>query len=212
MATLEEKKARLEAEYQKRRKRKKVVLSSVVVAMIIGIAAIVAYNQAPQYIFDKAHYNIGHSMNYTNKQVEMATIQAQIGDGKVKLPIADIAKTGITYAEYDPNFDVGNGQKGLGVMSFVTANGRIVSTVSFCEPCYSRKFHIEGDQLVCNTCGTRWYLADLSGIGGGCVKYPPKELTYTVDKQVNQLVIAESLLKNWHPRDYDPTTTMGASN
>lgn len=211
MATLEEKRARLEAEFQKRKKRKKVVLSSFLALAIAGIAAIIIYNQAPPSPFDN-HYDIGHTMDYKNKEVDMTTVKAQIADGKVKLPIADIAKAGITYSEYDPNFDVGNGQKGLAIMAFVTPNGRIVTTVSFCEPCYSRKFHIEGDQLVCNTCGTRWYLADLSGIGGGCVKYPPKELSYTVDKQSNQLVIDETLLKEWHPRDYDPATTMGASN
>ncbi|HWJ02854.1 MAG TPA: Fe-S-containing protein, partial [Verrucomicrobiae bacterium] len=63
--------------------------------------------------------------------------------------------------------------------------------------------------LVCDTCSTRWALGDLTGLGGGCVKYPPAQLKYTVDKTAGKILISETDLKNWHPREYDASTTMG---
>ncbi|WP_460001777.1 Fe-S-containing protein [Paradesulfitobacterium aromaticivorans] len=40
-----------------------------------------------------------------------------------------------------------------GNAAYLTPAGRVMVASSFCEPCYSRRFHIEGDVLVCNTCG-----------------------------------------------------------
>ena len=96
-------------------------------------------------------------------------------------------------------------------MAYLTPAGRVMVASSFCEPCYSRKFHIEGDVLVCNVCFTRWALADLTGLGGGCTKYPPQALNYTVDKKNGKININEDDLKNWKPRDYDASTTENMS-
>lgn len=41
----------------------------------------------------------------------------------------------------------------------------------------------------------------------GCTKYPPQQLNYTVDKSSGTIVIKESVLKAWHPRDYDASLT-----
>jgi len=207
---LEEKKARLEAEHLRRQKRKKLVLGSLFGLMVVVIAATILMSQeAVPFLDDK--YNIGQNVDYSGKNVSMTTVKAEVGEGKVKLPLAELKKGGIIWAQYDPNKDIGNGQKGLPVMGFITPAGRLLVTVSFCEPCYSRTFHIVDNKLVCDTCGTQWALGDLTGLNGGCVKYPPAQLKYTVDKQTNQVVINETDLKNWHPRDYDPSTTMGAA-
>lgn len=207
---LEEKRAWLEAEHLRRQKRKKIVLGSVFGLVVILIAVIIISSQeAIPFLDDK--YNIGRNVDYSSKKVVMTTVKAEIGDGKVKLPLSELNQGGIIWAQYDANKDVGNGQKGLPVMAFVTPAGRVLVTVSFCEPCYSRTFHIDNNKLVCDTCGTQWALGDLTGLGGGCVKFPPAQLKYTVDKQANQIVINETDLKNWHPRDYDPASTMGAT-
>ncbi len=201
MTDLEGKKARLEAEYRRRRKRKKIVLGALLGLLVVGIAAVVLSTRESIPGFDNK-YSTGKSVNYSNRTVNMTDItpDIQIGGGQVKLPLAKLEQNNLVYAMYDPNRNIGQNQKGEPIMAFLTPAGRVTVAVSFCEPCFSRQFHIEGDQLVCNTCGTRWALADMSGISGGCVKYPPQQLSYTADK-AGDIVISETDLKNWQPRD-----------
>lgn len=202
MANLEEKRARLEARDRKSRKRKKMVLSFLAVFLVIGVVATVLSTREAIPGFD-TKYSIGKSMNYANKKIEMTDVRPVISNGKVGLYLSDLENNNIVYAMYDQNFDIGNNQKGLPVMVYLTPAGRVMVASSFCEPCYSRRFHIEGDVLVCNVCGTRWALADLTGLSGGCTKFPPQELDYTVDQSTGKIVIDEARLKKWSPRKYD---------
>ncbi|AGA68667.1 putative membrane protein (DUF2318) [Desulfitobacterium dichloroeliminans LMG P-21439] len=206
MAKLNEKKARFEAVYQQSRRRKKIVLSAFVSVLILGIAVMILSTREAIPGFDNK-YSIGKSMDYKNQKIEMTEVTPTIEDGRVSISLEDLKKSSILYLMYDPNYDVGNGQKGLPLMAYLTPAGRITVAVSFCEPCYSRKFRIEGDVLVCNVCNTRWAMADLTGLSGGCPKYPPDELNYTVEESTGKIYVEETELKDWKPRDYDASTT-----
>ena len=208
MNNLSSKKARFEANIQKEQKRKRIVLSVMAAILILGSLGIIISTRESIPGLD-SKYSIGRSLDYEGKKIEMTEITPVISNGQVKLALANLEKSSIIYAMYDQNLDIGNGQKGLPLMAYLTPAGRVTVATSFCEPCYSRKFHIDGDVLVCNTCYTRWALADLTGLGGGCVKYPPSELKYTVDKDSGQIIVQESDLKNWKPRDYDASSTEG---
>jgi len=87
---------------------------------------------------------------------------------------------------------------GLPILAYVAPSGKLVVATSMCEPCHSYNFHIEGDELVCNTCLTRWDLNTLKGVRGGCLDYPPKEVKATVAGDVIQIDQAE--LEAWAPR------------
>lgn len=206
MANLEEKRARLAELDLERKKRRKLVLISLCTLLVVGVAAIVLSTKEAIPGFDDK-YSIGKSVDYMDKIIEMTEVKAEISNGQVQLSLDDLEKNKILYAMYDSNFDIGNNQKGLPVMAYLSPAGRIIVASSFCEPCYSRKFHIEGDVLVCNVCFTRWALADLTGLAGGCTKYPPQEFNYTVDKAKGKILLNEDDLKNWKPRDYDASTT-----
>ncbi len=210
MADLQEKRARLEAIEVQRKKRQKLVLISLCTLLVVGVVAVVLSTKEVFPGFDKK-YSIGKSVIYKDNKFDMTEVEAEIGNDQVKLSLADLKKNNILYSMYDPNFNIGNNQKGLPVMAYLTPAGRVMVASSFCEPCYSRKFHIEGDILVCNVCATRWALADLTGLGGGCTKYPPQELNYTVDEKNDKIIINEDDLKNWKPRDYDASTTANMS-
>ena len=69
---------------------------------------------------------------------------------------------------------------GLPLLAYVAPSGRLVVASALCGPCHSYVFHIEGNDLVCNSCFTHWDLNTLQGKSGGCQAYPPKELTTTV--------------------------------
>lgn len=206
MANLEEKRARLETLNQQRKKRVRNVILSFTLLTILGMVVVIFYSQKTMTGVNNK-YSIGRSMDYKNEKIEMTDVKPVIENGLVKLSLSDLEKNHIEYAMYDPNFDVGNNQKGLPIMAYITPSGRVMVTSSFCEPCYSRRFHIEGDELVCNTCYTHWALEDLTGLNGGCTKYPPQQLKYTVDKSNDTIVIKEANLKAWHPRDYDASLT-----
>ena len=210
MADLQEKRARLAAIEVHRKKRQKWVLISLCSLLVVGIVAVVLSTQEALPGFDNK-YSIGKSVIYKDQNIEMTEVKAEIGNSQVKLSLADLEKNKILYAMFDPNFNIGNNQKGLPVMAYLTPAGRVMVASSFCEPCYSRKFHIEGDILVCNICGTRWALADLTGLGGGCTKYPPQEFNYTVDEKNGKIIMKEDDLKKWKPRDYDASTTANMS-
>lgn len=207
MANLEEKRARLELNNQQSQKRKKIVLGSLLGILILGIAVIVLSTRESIPGFDDK-YSIGRSMKYEdNAKIEMTEIPADIEDGQIKIPLSSLEANFIIYTMVDPDRKIGNGQEGLPLMVYLSPAGRVMVASSFCEPCYSRKFHIEGDVLVCNVCNTRWALADLTGLGGGCVKYPPQEIKYTVDETTKTILVNEADLKNWKPRDYDAAVT-----
>jgi hypothetical protein len=87
---------------------------------------------------------------------------------------------------------------GLPLIAYVAPSGKLVVATSLCEPCRSWDFHIEGGDLVCNACFTRWDLNTLKGVEGGCLDYPPAELTVAVEGDVIQ--IQQSDLEAWTPR------------
>jgi nitrite reductase/ring-hydroxylating ferredoxin subunit len=51
---------------------------------------------------------------------------------------------------------------------------------AICPPCRSQSFSLEGDTLVCDTCGTKFRASDGQGISGACKSYPKAEVAYAV--------------------------------
>ncbi len=39
-------------------------------------------------------------------------------------------------------------------LAYIAPDGKLVTAVSFCEPCRSTRFHVVGYNIFCNTCGT----------------------------------------------------------
>ncbi len=95
-------------------------------------------------------------------------------------------------------FTYNDGSQTKPLLAYISPQGKLVTAISICEPCKSTRFHIEGDILVCNTCATRWNLNTLAGISGGCIDYPPDEITNSVEG--DNIYIEENLVKDWNPR------------
>ena len=75
----------------------------------------------------------------------------------------------------------------LGGETFVRAN--------VCPPCRSTSFSLDGDTLVCDSCGTRFKATTGEGISGACVNYPKAEVankisSASVTMEMDELVIA----------------------
>ena len=96
------------------------------------------------------------------------------------------------------SFTYGKKESQLPLMAYITPKGMLVTAVSVCEPCKSTKFHIEGTNMVCNACGTRWDLESLDGISGGCLKYPPDVIVHKIEG--GKVRMKEMAILNWKPR------------
>lgn len=84
------------------------------------------------------------------------------------------------------------------LLAYVSSKGKIVTAVSMCEPCNSQRFHIGGEELICNACGTKWKIETLEPISGSCGKYPPDALPNVVEG--NEIRIDERAVANWQRR------------
>ena len=119
-------------------------------------------------------------------------MEATATGGTIELPLDAVKEKKLI------SFSYGNKEKRLPLMAYITPSGKLVTAMSVCEPCRSNKFHIEGNNMVCNSCFTKWDLETLEGLSGGCLKYPPDVLAHTV--QGNKIAIREKDVLNWKPR------------
>ena len=139
----------------------------------------------------------------SSREMSPLTSSQKTGAGTVTLSVAEVTSKrigGFVYSRSTPmpaGYDSVEGN-GLPLLAYVSPSGRLVVATSMCEPCHSYVFHIEGNELVCNTCLTRWDLNTLEGVEGGCLDYPPKEVTATVSGDV--IEIDQSELEAWTPR------------
>lgn len=187
------------------------VVITVVVAFVVMFAAMAAYGQT-QKAKQVGGVVIMENPKYPSNNLAMVrfddanTPATQTPEG-IAFPTAVLTKDfmiGITYKRQKPmptGYQQAAGGNILPLLAYIAPSGRLVVATSFCEPCRSQTFHFEGNQLVCDTCFTRWDLSTLMGIGGGCVAYPPEEVTAEVRGE--QIFVPAADLEAWKPRGYD---------
>jgi len=135
---------------------------------------------------------VTENVNYQNQSLTMTKVAAVVGAGSVEVPIELVKEKKLVYFEYQRP----DGQ--IPLLAYITPSGKLVTAVSVCEPCNSTSFHIEGKQMVCNACLTRWDLETLKGISGGCLTYPPDVISHSVSD--GRAIIKEIDVQNWKPR------------
>ncbi len=124
---------------------------------------------------------------YSRAGQQMAPIQARIENGKVIVPLDEVKEKKFV------KFTYGDPASGLPMLAFVSGEGKIVTAVSMCEPCNSTAFHIKGDKIVCNSCGSTWELNTLESVSGSCGRYPPDVVPNTIvgkDIQIDEQIVA----------------------
>jgi len=132
------------------------------------------------------------NVSYQGRSVAMTKVAAVIGNGAVEVPVDLVKEKKLVYFEYQRT----DGR--IPLLAYITPSGKLVTAVSVCEPCNSASFHIEGNEMVCNACFTRWNLETLKGISGGCLNYPPDVLPHSVRE--GKAMIKEIDVMNWKPR------------
>lgn len=131
---------------------------------------------------------VAGGIGYSSPGIEMTEVSPTVSDGKITIPLESVVTKKLVRFAHN----------GTPVLAYISPSGAVVTGISMCEPCSSTRFHIEGDAMVCNTCGTRWTLEDLRGISGGCRDYPPDAIRHTVVG--DKIVIDETKVSGWRPR------------
>lgn len=169
--------------------------------IILALIAVGGYALAGKSADTNADLTKVGAVDYTNQNVEFAKVQSTETNGDVVIDFKELQnKKTTTFDVQGINFTLNNGTPftSLPLLAYISPKGNVVVATSLCEPCSGIYFHVEGNELVCNACGTRWDLETLQGISGGCPQYPPDKVKYTV--QGDKLIIKKADLENWKPR------------
>ncbi|MEO8168938.1 MAG: Fe-S-containing protein [bacterium] len=135
---------------------------------------------------------VAEPVKYSNAGQQMFDIPATIENGKIIVPL-DLVKEKKFIA-----FNYESPDKTVPMLAYITTDGKIVTAVSMCEPCNSKRFHLSGEELVCNACGSTWKLKNLEALTGGCSKYPPDAVPNVVVG--NQIQIDVQQVAQWQRR------------
>ena len=166
----------------------------IVVVMII-IASYLAFGNSDKLSASvNAVADTGQKANYSsNDKLEQTIVESKVENGKaIVATLSTVKDKKFIWTEYKAN------GKRIPLTAFIQPDGKVMVAVSFCEPCKGETFHITGNQLVCNVCGTVWDLQTLKGVSGGCQTYPPEALTYSLNG--DNLEIPQTVLDAWAPR------------
>lgn len=168
--------------------------------LVLGIVVFAAFKIFGKSAVPEWVVNVGEQ-DYSGKYIDPVKIEIEESGGQVVIDLNKVKSNKVvTFDVPDVNFVLQNGTPFdyVPILGYVSPNGNIIFATSLCEPCSGITFHVEGEQLVCNSCGTRWYLEDLKGISGGCPEYPPEMFQYTV--QGDKVMINKAYLQSWQPR------------
>lgn len=163
---------------------------------IVGIALLGAwvYSNLPESgnPIIKASPVVTNAMYYSSTPLQMTPVLVKVEDGKIIIPL-DVLKEKkfIRFTYGDPAY-------GIPLLAYISSEGKIVTAVSVCEPCNSTAFHIRGDKIICNSCGSTWELNDLEAVSGSCGRYPPDAVPNTVVG--NEIHIDEQIVARWQRR------------
>lgn len=186
--------------YQKNNKREKIlnktkgvnkgVYIGFVIIMLVG-ALLFFINVQPSK--EEAVINnqpkITDNVTYPMSRTDHSYSVAFAKNGKIILPL-DVVKE-----KKFVKFDYIGDNKTIPLLAYLTEDGKIVTSISLCEPCDSKDFHIQGNNLICNSCGTTWNLNNLNAISGSCGKYPPDPIPSKVVG--NEIQIDEYNVTRW---------------
>jgi uncharacterized membrane protein len=173
--------------------RAKLVYSSAAIVLVI-VMGIVFMQSLPggSHPVITNQPTISQAANYSGTKLTMIPIQARVADGFIIISLSDVIEKKMVAFTYEGK------TKKVEMMAYVNPEGKLVTSIAMCEPCNSKSFHSESQELVCDNCGTRWNFSNLEGISGSCQKYPPDPIPSEVAGGLVR--ISEKLVEGWKLR------------
>jgi hypothetical protein len=135
---------------------------------------------------------------YMGKVLQPFAVTATVDQGQIRVPLSAVQEHKIIEFEYRTENNI------IPLMAYISAEGKLVTSIRMCEPCNSDHFRIEGMELCCSRCETRWKLNNLEGIQGSCQKYPPDPvpsiLVQDQSPKTEYIAIDERVVRRWKMR------------
>lgn len=140
----------------------------------------------------KASPVVTNAMYYSSTPLQMTPVLVKVENGKIIIPLDMLKeKKFVRFTYGDPSY-------GTPLLAYISSEGKIVTAISVCEPCNSTAFHIKGDKIICNSCGSTWELNDLEAVSGSCGRYPPDAVPNNIVG--NEVQIDEQIVARWQRR------------
>lgn len=135
---------------------------------------------------------------YMGQVIKPTAITASVEDGHITFPLSALQEHKLIEFEYRTESTI------IPLMAYISAEGKLVTSVRMCEPCNSDHFRIEGMELACGKCETKWKLNNLEGIQGACQKYPPDPVPSVIRQHTRTKIeivsIDEQAVRRWKMR------------
>jgi len=126
------------------------------------------------------------------ESIRMTEYLAPVKDGFVEVPLQLVEEKRLVSFSYSKD------GRAVPLLAYLTPAGNFGTAVGFSRPCQSEQFHLEGDNIVCDLCLTRWDLDTLKGVSGDCLDHPLDKIMHTV--RDGKLMIREAGLQEWELR------------
>lgn len=178
----------------KKKKNSPVFVIAGIAVIFIAIGGFYLLGHKNSGVDSKATASIEQKVNYSSSEnLQQTKVASKVENGKVIVTsLNDLKEKKFIWTEYKAN------GKRVPLTAIAEPSGKVVVAVSVCEPCNGESFHISGNKLVCNVCGTAWDLESFKGLSGGCQQYPPEILPYT--QNGDNLEVDQAKLDAWKPR------------
>ncbi len=173
--------------------RAKLVYSAIAAALLFGMG-VVFLRSLPggDHPVIVNQPTISQAENYEGTKFTMTPIPAKVENGFIIISLADVVEKKMVGFTYEGK------TKKVEMMAYINPQGKLVTSVAMCEPCNSKSFHSESQDLVCDNCGTRWNFSTLEGISGTCQKYPPDPIPSEIAG--GEVRISKKLVDGWKLR------------
>ena len=129
---------------------------------------------------------------YLDQTISPQPIDVSVENGKISFSLPLLLEKKMIEFEYKTPTST------IPLLAYISPAGKLVTAVRVCEPCNSHTFRIEGTEMACGNCETRWKLDNLEGLQGSCQKYPPDPIPSRVVGNLVQIDV--SVVENWKMR------------
>lgn len=173
--------------------KKGIITAGVIVLFVSAIIFYINAKPSKEETVINEQPKITEAVNYPLTRFDHFYSIAFARDGKIILPLNVVKEKKFV------KFEFTSSNSTVPLLAYLTEDGKVVTAISLCEPCDSKNFHIQGSNLICNSCGTTWDLNNLSPISGSCANYPPDPIPSKVVG--NEIQIDEYVVASWTRRN-----------
>ncbi|HTR80696.1 MAG TPA: Fe-S-containing protein [Bacteroidota bacterium] len=173
--------------------RAKAMYGGIAFCLLIGMGVVFVHNLpgGENPVIEKQP-TVSQPVNYEGVKLTMTPVQSKVENGYIIIALSDVLEKKMVGFTYDGK------NKQVDLLAYINPEGKLVTSIAMCEPCNSKSFHTESNDIVCDNCGTRWNFTTLEGISGTCQKYPPDPIPSEIVG--NEIRIDEKSVENWKMR------------